>query len=157
MQFLNKTYMRMLSLLRKIDWAGPLLVRVTVGIVFVTTGWGKLHSLGQVTQYFESLHIPLPGANATMVATIEFVGGLLLVAGFATRLVSALLIGTMAVALYTAILPDLHGVRDLAASIEFTYLAIFAWLVVAGAGRASVDSLIFGRLQKNLAISVTAT
>jgi uncharacterized membrane protein YphA (DoxX/SURF4 family) len=32
---------RVLGLLRKITWTGPLLVRLTLGLVFVTTGWGR--------------------------------------------------------------------------------------------------------------------
>lgn len=148
MQFIKVTCNRILALINKLSWMGPLLIRLTVGLVFVYTGWGKLHSLEQVTQFFESLKIPAPGFHAALVGTIELVGGALLMLGLATRIVSALLIGTMAVALYTAILPDLHGVRDLAASIEFTYLAIFAWLFFAGAGRASLDQLIAARMQK---------
>lgn len=148
MQFIKVTCNRILALINKLNWLGPLLIRLTVGLVFVYTGWGKLHSLEQVTQYFESLRIPAPGFHAVLVGSIELVGGALLMLGLATRIVAALLIGTMAVALYTAILPDLHGVRDLAASIEFTYLAVFAWLLFAGAGRASVDQLISTRLQK---------
>ncbi len=148
MQFIKVTCNRISALINKLNWLGPLLIRLTVGLVFVYTGWGKLHSLEQVTQYFESLKIPAPGFHAVLVGSIELVGGALLMLGLATRIVAALLIGTMAVALYTAILPDLHGVRDLAASIEFTYLAVFAWLLFAGAGRASVDQLISTRLQK---------
>ena len=133
---------RVLSLLHNLAWTGPLLVRLTLGLVFVTTGWGKLHNLGQITDYFASLGIPAPGPQAAMVSTIEFVGGLLLIAGLGTRIVSALLIGVMTVAILTAKLPELHGVVDLANTIELTYLVMFVWLVVAGAGAASLDHLI---------------
>lgn len=136
---------RALHLLHKLEWTGPLLVRLTLGLVFVTTGWGKLHSLEDVTRFFESLNIPAPGAQAVLVSTIEFVGGLLLIAGLGTRIASALLIGVMAVAIYTAKLPDLHGIVDLANTIEFTYLAMFVWLVVRGAGTASLDHAIARR------------
>jgi putative oxidoreductase len=133
------------QLLQKLEWTGPLLVRLTLGIVFAVTGWGKLHSLDKVTEFFESLNIPAASLQAPMVATIEFAGGLLLIAGLGTRIASALLIGTMAVAIYTAKLPELHGVVDLVNTIEWTYLAMFVWLVVHGAGKASVDHLIARR------------
>lgn len=136
------------DILRKLDWTGPLIVRLTLGIVFTVTGWGKLHNLKDVTEFFESLHIPAASIQAPMVATIELVGGLLLLAGLGTRVVSALLIGTMAVAIYTAKLPELHGVVDLVNTIEWTYLAMFVWLVVAGAGKASLDHLIAWRLAR---------
>jgi putative oxidoreductase len=133
---------RALDLLDKLGWAGPLLARVALGLVFVTTGWGKLHSLDDVTEFFRSLNIPAPGIQAAFVSTLEFAGGLLLIAGLGTRLVSALLIGVMAVAIWTAKLPELHGVVDLANTTEAIYLVMFVWLVVAGAGAASLDRLL---------------
>ncbi len=145
-----------LDLLRSLAWAGPLLVRLTVGLVFVSTGWGKLHSLDDVTQYFESLHIPAPGAQAALVSCIEFGGGLLLVAGLGTRVVSALLIGVMAVAIWTAKLPDLHGVLDLVNTIELTYLVIFVWLVLSGAGTASLDHVLVRRSRTSARVGAAA-
>lgn len=136
---------RVKALLHKLDWTGPLVVRLTLGIVFTVTGWGKLHNLDQITEFFASLHIPAASIQAPMVSTIELAGGLLLIAGLGTRVASALLIGTMAVAIYTAKLPELHGVVDLVNTIEWTYLAMFVWLVVAGAGKASLDYLIARR------------
>jgi putative oxidoreductase len=136
---------RILELTRKVAWVGPLLARLTLGLVFAATGWGKLHNLGDVTSFFESLHIPAPAAQAAMVSTIEFVGGLLLIAGLGTRIVSVLLIGVMTVAIYTAKLPELHGVIDLAGTNEFAYLATFVWLAISGAGLVSLDHLIARR------------
>jgi putative oxidoreductase len=149
-------YGRVLRLLQKINWAGPLLVRLTLGLVFLRTGWGKLHSLDDVTQFFESLHIPAPGIQATMVSIIEFGGGLLLIAGLGTRIVSALLIGVMTVAIWTAKLPELHGVFDLASTDEFAYLAMFVWLVVSGAGAVSLDHLIARRAPTEPRVGVAA-
>jgi len=131
-----------LDIVKRIEWLGPLLVRVTLGIVFLGTGWGKLHSLDQITEFFDSLHIPAPHAQAIMVSTIEFVGGILLIVGLGTRIVSLLLVGVMAVAIYTAKLPDLHGITDLAGTDEWIYLVAFIWLALAGAGKASIDHAI---------------
>jgi putative oxidoreductase len=142
---IHSVYDRAVSLLQKVAWIGPLLVRITLGLVFVTTGWGKLHSLDKVTEFFTSLNIPAPGIQAAFVSTIEFAGGVLLIVGLGTRIVLALLVGVMAVAIWTAKLPDLHGVVDLAGTDELAYLVMFVWLVVAGAGAASVDRLL-GRL-----------
>lgn len=133
---------RVLDLLRRVEWSGPLLVRLAIGLVFLTTGWGKLNHLDSVTGFFESLGIPAAGFNAVFVSSIEFAGGILLIAGLATRIASALLTGVMAVAIWTARLPELHGVVDLANTIEFTYLALFVWLVVHGPGAVSVDHLL---------------
>ena len=145
---------RALRLLHRLDWTGPLIVRLTLGLVFTLTGWGKLHSLDQVVELFRSLNIPAASVQAPMVATIEFVGGLLLLVGLGTRIASALLIGTMAVAIYTVQLPELHGVADLARTTEWTYLAMFVWLVVSGAGKASLDYLIVRRGPAELRVGV---
>jgi putative oxidoreductase len=136
---------RTVAALHRLAWTGPLLVRLTLGLVFATTGWGKLHNLDNVAQFFESLSIPAPGFHAVLVSGIEFVGGLMLLAGLGTRVAAALLIGVMAVAIWTAKLPDLHGVVDLASTTELTYLVMFAWLVVSGGGAASLDHLIARR------------
>jgi putative oxidoreductase len=130
------------ELLAKLAWVGPLLVRITLGVVFVSTGWGKLHHLADVGDYFASLGIPAPAAQALLVAVIEFAGGLLVLFGLCTRVASALLVGVMAVALATAIIPHLEAPLDLAGTKELAYLAMFAWLAVAGGGAASVDSVI---------------
>jgi putative oxidoreductase len=132
----------------KLGPIGPLLVRLTLGLVFIGTGWGKLHSLDDVTKFFESLNIPAAHAQAVMVASMEFFGGILLILGLGTRIVSALLIGVMAVAIYTAKLPDLHGVTDLAGTDEFAYLVMFVWLAVAGAGLISLDAVIAWRVRR---------
>ena len=40
MSFLKVACNRTLALLNKLQWAGPLLLRLTVGLVFAYTGWG---------------------------------------------------------------------------------------------------------------------
>jgi putative oxidoreductase len=139
--------------LDKIAWSGPLIVRLTVGLVFVVSGWGKLHHLEQVTGFFTELGIPAPGAQAAFVSTVELVGGLLIITGLATRIASALLIGVMAVAIWTAKWPEIHDVADLANTIEMAYLAIFVWLLVSGGGALSLDRLLDRLLARQLARS----
>jgi putative oxidoreductase len=133
---------RALRRLHSVEWLGPLLVRLTIGVVFVASGWGKVHHLGAVTRFFDSLGIPAPGVQAAFVASIELVGGILLLVGLGTRIAALLLIGVMAVALWTAKLPELHGIVDLAGTVELAYLVAFVWIVVAGPGRASLDHLL---------------
>lgn len=140
-------YLRAIRMCTKIGWIGPLAVRLLVGAAFVVTGWGKLHSLDQVTDFFASLHIPAPGAQAAFVSTVEFVGGLMLITGFGTRIASLLLIGVMAVATLTAIAPKADSLIDLVSSIELTYLVVFVWLLVSGGGAASADRLLARRGQ----------
>jgi putative oxidoreductase len=130
----------------KIDWLGPLLARIAVGVVFAGTGWGKLHGLEDVTRFFTELGLPAPHFQAILVGTTEFAGGLLVLFGLATRFASLPLACTMVVAILTAKRADIDGVRTLLGFDEFLYLVIFAWLALQGAGRASLDYFIRRKL-----------
>lgn len=147
---------RSLGFTHKLEWLGPLFVRVALGLVFVASGSGKLHNLDNVTQYFGSLGIPAPHAQAVFVSTVELVGGLLLLLGLGTRIAALLLIGVMAVAIWTAKLPEVHGLVELAGTIEIAYLAAFAWLALAGAGTASMDHWLAHRRRHPHAIGADA-
>jgi len=136
---------RVLPLLERFQWIGPLLVRASLGAVFATSGWGKLHNLGQVTSFFTELGIPFPGFSAVLASGTELVGGLLLVLGLFTRLAAAPLIVTMVVAILTAKRPEIEGVVSVLSFIEFTYIAGLVWLAVSGAGLASLDRLLARR------------
>ena len=136
---------RALATLDRVSWVGPLAVRLSLGAVFLGTGWGKVHNLAQVTGFFTELGIPFPAASATLVSGIELLGGTLIVLGLFTRFAALPLLVTMLVAILTAKRPEIEGVRSLLAFEESTYLAGFLWLFVAGAGKASLDALIFGR------------
>jgi putative oxidoreductase len=136
------------SVADRLAWLGPLLVRISLASVFVVTGWGKLHDLGKVTGYFTELGLPLPGLTAIVVATTEFVGGSLVLVGLFTRLASLPLAFSMLVAILTAKRGDIDGVATLFGFNEFTYLACFVWLVVAGAGAVSLDRVLFSRWPK---------
>jgi DoxX len=49
------------------------------------TGQGKLSNIGKVSEFFASLHIPLPTLNAYFIGSLECFGGLLLIIGLASR------------------------------------------------------------------------
>jgi putative oxidoreductase len=140
-------YQRALRLCARLDWIGPLVVRLIVGVAFFFDGKGKLANLDVVTSNFdEKFHIPFPHANAVFVSVVELVCGLLLVIGLGTRIAALLLTGTMVVAFVTAILPGTEFL-DLFSTIELTYIAIFVWLIVSGAGPISIDRLLARRGQ----------
>ena len=136
---------RALAALDRFSWVGPLALRLSLGAVFLGTGWGKLHNLSQVTSFFTQLGVPFAAVVAPVIAFIELVGGTLILLGLFTRLAALPLMAIMAVAILTAKRPDIDGIRTLLAFDEFTYLAGFLWLFVAGAGKASLDALLFGR------------
>ena len=92
---------RLRRLADKLAFLGPLLVRVTLGLVFAESGFGKLKSLGDVTAFFTELKIPLPAVNAVVVSMTEFVGGILILLGLGTRLAALPLAFTMLIAIVT--------------------------------------------------------
>src|SRR6516165_677439 len=54
-----------------------LFVRLYWGLQLAQNGWGKLHNLGRVTEFFSGLGRPAPGPTAAFVATVEFLSGML--------------------------------------------------------------------------------
>jgi putative oxidoreductase len=127
------------------EFFGPLLARLTIGVAFISSGWGKVNNLEKVTAFFTELGIPAPAFQATFVSWVELVCGSLVLLGLATRFAAFPLICTMIVALITAKAEDIAGVSDLVGTIEFTYIALLAWLVVAGGGLVSLDRVIVRR------------
>jgi putative oxidoreductase len=129
----------------KISALAPLLMRLTLGAVFITTGWGKLHGLDDLTAFFQTLGIPLPSLNAAVVASTEFFGGLLILVGLGTRLVALPLAFTMVIAIFTARWSEVDGVATLAGFVETSYLVMFLALVIGGPGAISLDSALHRR------------
>jgi putative oxidoreductase len=129
-----------------VRWLAPLLGRFAIGMVFLSTGWGKVHHIPMVTSFFESLGIPAPGLNAVVVAYSELICGSLLVLGLLTRLATVPLIVSMCVAILTAKRAEVHTIFDLVGFDEFTYLSVLLMLAIIGPGTASVDHLLVNKL-----------
>jgi putative oxidoreductase len=138
---------RAIALLKRLDTAALLVARLTVGVLFVSTGWGKVHNLEKVTSFFGELGIPMPALSATVASYTELVCGGLLVLGLASRFAALPLAVTMAVALLTAKRDDIHGLPDLFGLVEWTYVAILLVVTAFGPGLVSVDAWIARRLR----------
>jgi putative oxidoreductase len=142
---------RALVLAGRLRFLPPLLARTAVGLVFVNTGWGKLHDLESVTGFFRELGIPYPELQAPFVASTELVCGALVLVGLGARLAAIPLIGTMLVAIATAIWPDAGSVVEVLGRVEVLYVVLFAWIAIAGPGAVSLDALIACLLDGGLA------
>ena len=143
------TRARALALLDRIRWLAPLIGRLAVGLLFVSTGWGKVHDIPKVVHFFEQLGIPAPGFQAPLVAFSELICGSLLVLGLFARLATVPLIVSMVVAILTAKRSDLHGLFDLVGFDEFTYLCVLVMIAIIGPGAVSLDRLLVRRLGGN--------
>ena len=126
--------------------AGSLLMRGVLGTVFVFHGSQKLfgwfggYGLQGTGQWMESIGIPFGLVSATLAGSIEFFGGLLLLAGIATRLVSMPMVITMIVAVATAH----HGFDAGQGGGEYpiTLAAVLAGLGLIGPGRWTLPEAI---------------
>ena len=106
MQRLVSLYNLLLSKLSYIDWLGPLALRLYLAPVFIGVGLHKFANWDDMVAWFGTpdwgLGLPLPGLMVLLAASAELIGGLALLLGVATRLVTIPLMFTMLVAAGTA-------------------------------------------------------
>ena len=79
-----------------------LFVRLYWGYQLIQSGWGKLHHLDKVTEFFTSLNLPMPAQTAVAISCLEFFGGIFLAIGLLSRLTSLALTINLIVAYITA-------------------------------------------------------
>ena len=142
---MKEIQMKVLAILDRLAWVPLLVARITIGMVFVPTGWGKLHDLPKVVEFFQSLGIPYPQLQAPFVASVELGCGLLVLLGLFTRVAAVPLIGTMVVAIMTAQWKDLTSWTGLFGLSEFLYIVLLMTLIHHGAGLVSLDRVFFKR------------
>ena len=137
-----------------------LLVRLYWGWQFAQSGWGRLHHIQQATQFFASLHIPFPEANVVFVSSLEFIGGILLIVGLASRLIGLLLAVDMMVAYLTSDMEALHSIFSDPGKFynadPYTFLFASLLILIFGPGRFALDWLLRRKQGELTALSSTA-
>lgn len=112
--------------------------RVFIALLFVVAGYGKLGAgYAGTAGYMES--VGLPGILLPLVIALELGGGLLIIAGFQTRIVAFLLSGF---SLVSALVFHCNFADQTQSIMFMKNIAIaggFLFLVVHGAGKFSVD------------------
>ncbi len=126
-----------------------LLGRLALGVIFVKSGLQKLMALSAFAASLAGRGVPQSATWAVIGATVEFVGGILIVTGFRTREASLLMILFVIVAtgISHRFWEYAEAARRLQESQFFKNLAIiggFLVLFVTGSGRYGLDAL-FGR------------
>jgi putative oxidoreductase len=133
-----------------------LAVRLYWGWQFIQTGWGHLTHLDKVIPYFGDLGIPFPALNAPFISTLEFVGGILLVAGIASRPIALLLTCNMIVAFITgdreALLSVFSDPDKFYAAAPYTFLIASLLVLIFGPGKFSLDTLLAKRFEPRGAV-----
>ena len=141
--------------------AAVLAIRMMAGAVFLWEGILKFVYENQGIGRFTKLGMPFPEVTASFVGGLEIVGGLLLIVGLGTRLISVAFVIEMLVAMLstkprlflgTSPLPPppvppvagiwavLHEIRS-----EYAQLMTCAFLLAAGPGSWSLDALLASR------------
>jgi putative oxidoreductase len=69
----------------------PFIGRLMIGLPFAMSGLGKLAAIGPTTEMIRAAGLPLPAFALALSVVVELGGGLLLVAGFQTRIVATVL------------------------------------------------------------------
>ncbi len=152
MRALTKLYNLLIAAASRLQSPFLLVVRLYWGFQMMQTGWGKLHNLAKVTDFFTSLGIPLPALNAPFIVGLEFLGGILIMLGLGSRLVALLLSCDMLVAFITADREALFSVFSdpdkFYAAAPYTFLLAFLIVLIFGPGRLSLDALLARRMSR---------
>lgn len=145
-------YDRLLRLLNLLHSPALLFIRLYWGYQFFQSGWGRLHNMSKAIDFFTQLGIPLPAFNAYFVSLLECVGGILLILGLASRLISIPLIVDMLVAYITAdreaFTSFFSDPDKFMAAAPFTFLFASLLIMVFGPGSISLDYLIKRFIEK---------
>lgn len=151
-QTLILMYERAVKALNMLQSPMLLVVRLYWGFQLAQNGWGKLHHLARITEYFQSLNIPFAALNAPFVSGLEFFGGILLMLGLFSRPVSLLIAGDMLVAYYTADHDALVSVFSdpgkFYVADPYTFLFAALMILIFGAGYLSLDTLLAKKLKE---------
>ena len=121
-----------------------LFARLTVAYGFYEPAMMKFKDIGSVAEWFCSMGIPFPTLNAYMAASTEVLGVILLTLGLLTRAISIPLIIIMIVAIITVHLPNGFSAGNNGFEIPFYYMLFLFTFLSHGAGKFSLDRLIFG-------------
>ena len=124
-----------------------LLARLTIAYGFYEPAMQKWSDISSVANWFGTLSIPFPTLNAYMAASTELLGVVLLTLGLFTRLISIPLMVVMVVAITTVHLTHGFSAGDNGFEIPLYYLLFLALFASLGAGKFSLDHLIFGEEQ----------
>lgn len=124
---------------------GPLCIRLGVGAVFTVHGWQKLTEIkpANFAKFLDSLGVPAPETVAWIQTFVELGGGLLLIAGLFTRLVTIPLIGILIGAIWLVKVDVGFVVGDATgAELETGLIAGLLGLLFIGPGRLSIDGAL---------------
>jgi putative oxidoreductase len=131
-----------------LTWLPPLVARITIGVVFVQSGWGKLQNLPAMIERFRGWGIPAPAFQAPFASASELIFGGLVLVGLFTRFSAIPLIIIMVVAMKSVAYDGAEAIKQgtfnyLFGLMEYLYVVILLWLAIYGPGAFSLDRIFF--------------
>ncbi len=136
-------YTEIAKLLKHLQSVALLLARLAVAYGFYEPAMMKWSDISATANWFGSIGIPFPTLNAYMAATTEMTGVVLVTLGLFTRLISLPMIVIMLVAIFTVHLPNGFSAGDNGFEIPLYYMLFLLIFVSHGAGKISLDYLLF--------------
>ena len=123
-----------------------LLIRLYWGWQLIESGWGKLHHLDKVTDFFTSLGLPMPAQMAVFISCVEFFGGIFLALGLLSRLTALVLTVNLITAYITADREALFSIFSdpdkFYAAAPYTFLVASLIVLIFGPGKICLDTLL---------------
>jgi putative oxidoreductase len=142
----KQLYARFFDLVSYLQSPFLLVVRLYWGWQLIQSGWGKLHNLDKVTEFFTSLSLPMPAQTALAISCLEFFGGIFLAAGLVSRLTALALTVNMIMAYITADREALFSIFSdpdkFYAAAPYTFLIASLLILIFGPGRIALDSIL---------------
>ena len=122
-----------------LDLAG----RILLAVLFIPAGFSKISGYEGTQGYMEAMGVP--GMLLPLVILLEIGGGILLVAGFKTRLVALALAGFSVVAGFLFHYQPAEQIQMILFMKNIAVAGGFLLLVAKGAGAYSVDGFLKSR------------
>lgn len=127
---------------------GPLFIRIPLGIIFIVHGFQKLFGafggpgISGFSGYLGKLGVPFPGLFSLIVALVEFLGGIAILAGFLTRWAALFISIDMIMAILLVHIVNGFFVSKGGAEFAFANLFMALSLLLTGTARkCSIDNL----------------
>ncbi|MCM3125082.1 DoxX family protein [Mesobacillus sp. AQ2] len=128
----------------KMNEVGATILRIVLGATFLIHGAAKFQGgIENTVGFFESLG--LPGFSAYLVALIELVGGIAMILGVGTRIVSILFAVVLAVAVIKVKLAGgfLGNGQMAGYELDLALMAISIYLAITNKSLFAIDNVIF--------------
>lgn len=146
MKFVDRAYALFLKIVNSLQSPFLLFIRIVFGWQFLQTGIGHFTHMEKTVAFFTDLGIPAPSLTAHFTSGLETVGGILLILGLGSRIISVPLLINMIVAFLTAerekFMAFFSDSNSFFGADAFPFLLTALIVLIFGPGFFSLDTII---------------